>query len=129
MCPLCVSQVVGLWLLLVALAIVTHQARFKKIVMETLNNPAVMTLSGLVALGLGLIIVVSNNIWVAAWPVLVTLVGWVFIFQGIMRLFWPEAFAKMMKDMLAGSGYKVMAWVWLIVGAYLTYVTFFVVSS
>lgn len=129
MCPLCVSQVVGLWLLLVALAMVTHQARFKKIVHETLGHPAVMTFSGLVALGLGLIIVVSNNIWVAAWPVLVTIVGWVFIFQGIMRLFWPEAFAKMMKDMMSGSGYMIMSWIWLIVGAYLTYMTFFVAAS
>ncbi len=125
---MCVSvlyaQIIGLWLFLVALAMVLHQARFKKIVTETLSNMSLMTFSGLIALGLGLIVVVSHNIWVPQWPVIVTLFGWVLIIQGILRIFWPEAFAKMMRDMMAGSGYTVMSWVWLIVGLYLIYAGF-----
>lgn len=118
------AQVIGLWLFLVALAMVVHHARFKKTFGETLSNSSLMTFSGLVAMGLGLLIVVSHNIWVQDWPVVVTLVGWIFLIQGILRIFWPEAFAKMMKDMMAGSGYTVMSWVWLIVGVYLLWAGF-----
>ena len=125
---MCVSvfyaQVIGLWLLLVALAMIVHHARFKKTVAETLTHHSFMTFSGLIALGIGLLVVVSHNIWVPAWPVVVTLFGWVLIIQGVMRIFWPEAFAKMMKDMLTGSGYTVMSWVWLLVGLYLIYAGF-----
>lgn len=118
------AQVVGLWLFLVALAMITHHARFKKTVSETLATGSLMTFTGLIALGLGLLIVLSHNIWVPSWPVVVTLFGWVLIFQGVMRLFWPETFGKIMKDLLAGSGYTVMSWVWLLVGIYLLYFGF-----
>ncbi len=125
---MCVSlfyaQVIGLWLFLVALGMIVHHARFKKTVTETLSNSSLMTFSGLIALGLGLLVVVSHNIWVPAWPVVVTLFGWFLIFQGMMRLFWPETFAKVMKDLLAGSGYTVMSWIWLVVGLYLLYFAF-----
>ena len=118
------AQVIGLWLFLVALAMIVHHSRFKKTVTETLNNASVMTVSGLIALGLGLLLVTSHNIWVSEWPVVITIFGWVLIFQGVMRIFWPETFAKIMKDLLAGSGYTVMSWVWLLVGLYLLYVGF-----
>ncbi len=118
------AQVIGLWLFLIALAMLVHHARFKKIVHESLNNPGLMTFSGLVNLALGLLIVISHNIWVGAWPVVVTLFGWVLIFQGIMRIFWPEAFSKMMKDLTVKTGYTIMCWVWLIVGLYLIWAGF-----
>lgn len=115
------AQVIGLWLFLVGLAMVVHHARFKKTVMESLAQSSLMTFSGFITLGIGLVVVVTHNIWVAAWPVVVTLFGWVWIFQGIMRLFWPEAFSKMMKDLLAKNGFTVMSWIWLLVGLYLIY--------
>ena len=83
-----------------------------------------MTFSGLVALGLGLLIVIGHNIWVQSWPVVITLVGWVLILQGMLRVFWPEVFAKIMKDVLAGSGYTILSWVWLLAGAYLLWAGF-----
>lgn len=118
------AQVIGLWLFLVALGMIVHQARFKRITMDTLNNGELMTFSGMCALGLGLLIVISHNIWVAAWPVVVTLFGWVLILQGLMRLFWPEAFAKKVKEALAGNGYTVISWIWLLIGVYLIWAGF-----
>jgi len=118
------AQVLGIWLFLMGLAMVIDSARFKKAAMETLNNASIMTCSGCAALGLGLLLVLSHNIWVGAWPVIVTIIGWIFIFQGVMRLFWPESFSKMMKDMMSGSGYTVMSWVWLLVGLYLIWAGF-----
>ena len=118
------AQVMGLWLFLIGLAMIVHQDRFKKTVTDTLNNAALMTFTGLIALALGLLIVISHNIWVSAWPVVVTLVGWILIFQGVMRIFWPDAFSRMMKDMMAKSGFTVMIWIWLIVGIYLLWAGF-----
>jgi len=118
------AQLIGLWLFLVGLAMIVHHVRFKKTVMESLTHPALMTFSGFIALGLGLLVVVSHNIWVPGWPVVVTLFGWVLIFQGVMRVFWPESFSKMMKNLLAKSGYTVMSWVWLVIGLILIYFGF-----
>lgn len=118
------AQVIGIWLALLGLAMIVHQGRFKKTVADTLSNPAVMCFSGMVNLAVGLLIVISHNIWVSAWPVVITIFGWILIIQGIFRLFWPESFAKTMKDLVAKNGYKVMSWVWLVVGLYLIWAGF-----
>jgi hypothetical protein len=118
------AQLIGLWLFLVGLAMIVHQPRFKKNMTETLNNLSLMTFSGLVSLAVGLVLVVSHNIWVAAWPLLVTLFGWTLVIQGLMRIFWPERFAKVMKNLLAHSGYTVMSWVWLVIGLLLIWAGF-----
>lgn len=118
------AQVIGLWLFVIALAAIVHHVRFKKTVMETLSSSSLMTFSGMVSLALGLLLVISHNIWVSAWPVIVTLFGWFLAIQGVMRIFWPEGFAKIMKDLLAGHGFTVMSWVWLIIGFYLLYIGF-----
>lgn len=118
------AQVVGLWLFLIGLAMVVHSARFKKTAMDTLTNPGLMTYTGLFALGVGLLVVISHNIWVTSWPVIVTLFGWFLILQGLLRLFWPESFAKFMKNLMANSGFTVVSWVWVVVGLYLIWVGF-----
>ncbi len=118
------AQVLGLWLFLLALAMMVHSQRLKKLFTETLSNPSLMHFSGMVALGIGLLIVVSHNIWVAAWPVVITLFGWVMILQGVMRIFWPESFAKFMRDLMAKNGYTILNWIWLVVGLYLIWAGF-----
>ncbi len=118
------AQVMGLWLFIVALAMIVHESRMKKGVMETASHTGMMTFSGVVSLAVGLLVVISHNMWVPAWPVVVTLVGWILLIQGILRIFWPEGFSKMLKDLLGGSGYTIMSWVWLIVGIYLIWAGF-----
>ena len=59
---------------------------------EFLGNHALVCLTGMINLVIGLLIVVSHNIWVAEWPVVVTIVGWVVLLQALMRIFFPDAF-------------------------------------
>lgn len=118
------AQVLGLWLFFISLAMLIQHHRFKKIATDSLTDP-ILTFLGILMLGIGLLIVISHNLWVNAWPVVVTIVGWAFVFQGIMRIFWPEAFIEMIKSMTAKFGYTVVNWIWLIVGLYLTWAGFF----
>ena len=48
---------------------------------------------GLVALLIGLTIVNVHNFWIAGWPVIITLFGWLAIIGGIIRMAFP-AFTK-----------------------------------
>ena len=118
------AQVMGVWLFLVGLAMIVHRDRFKKTAMEAMSHPALVSFMGFMGLAVGLIIVISHNIWVSAWPVVVTIVGWFILIQGILRIFWPEAFGKWVKDSISKSGFTVWSWVWLIVGLYLIWAGF-----
>lgn len=117
------AQVMGLWLFIVSLAMLMHHGRFKKVFTESMSNQTHMAFSGLVSLVLGLLVVLSHNIWVPNWPVVVTIIGWVLIIQAVARLFWPESFGKMMKD-IAAKNHTAWCWFWLIVGLYLTWYGF-----
>lgn len=118
------AQVIGCYLFLVSLAMLVHQARFKKTMHDFLGNHSLVTLTGTMALVVGLLIVVSHNVWVGQWPVVITIVGWITLLQALMRIFFPEAYIKMMKDMMAKTGYLLMSWVWLLVGIYLIWAGF-----
>lgn len=119
------AQVFGLWLFILGLAMFLNQGRMKRVMSESLTHSALLLFVGICVLMLGLFIVVSHNIWVPAWPVLITLLGWFFLLQGIVRIFWPESFVKHAKDMINSSGFTIVTWVWLLVGAYLTWAGFF----
>lgn len=118
------AQVLGIYIFLMALAMLAHQTRFKTTMHDFLNNHSLIVFSGGLSLVFGLLIVLSHNIWVTMWPVLITIIGWILIVQGVMRIFWPEKFATCMRDMMAKSGYLIMTWVWLIVGVYLIWAGF-----
>ena len=48
--------------------------------------PPVVYLSGALLLLAGISIVRAHNRWVAGWPVLITLVGWLAVFLGLFRM-------------------------------------------
>lgn len=49
--------------------------------------PPVVYLSGVIFFVAGLAIVRAHNLWVRAWPLLVTLTGWAFLALGLVRMF------------------------------------------
>ena len=118
------AQVIGCYLFLMSLAMLIHQQRFKKTMSDYLGNATLITLTGAVSLAVGLLIVVDHNIWVPDWQVIITLIGWVLLLRGLMRLFIPEAYVKMSKDMLGKTVHTLMCWVRLFVGIYLIWAGF-----
>ncbi|HSX37504.1 MAG TPA: hypothetical protein VLE95_01600 [Chlamydiales bacterium] len=118
------AQVVGLYLFLISLAMLVHQARFKKTMSDLLGNMMLISLTGVAMLIVGLLIVVDHNIWVADWPVIITIIGWILLLQGLMRLFVPDAFVKMSKDMQGKIVYTLGCWVRLFIGVYLIWAGF-----
>ena len=118
------AQVIGLYLFLVSLAMLVHQHRFKKTMSDLLGNVMLITLTGALMLVLGLLIVVDHNIWIPDWPVIITIIGWILLLQGLMRLFVPDAFIKMAKDMQGKVVYTLLCWIRLFIGIYLIWAGF-----
>jgi hypothetical protein len=118
------AQVIGLYLFLVSLAMLVHHQRFKKTAVDLAAIPLMVTLTGVCMLILGLLIVVDHNIWVPDWPVVVTIIGWILLLQGLMRLFVPDAFIRMSKDMQGKMVYTLGCWVRLFIGIYLIWAGF-----
>lgn len=118
------AQVIGVYLFLWSLAMLIHATRYKKTMHEFLGNSALMAFAGGISLILGLIIVTTHNIWVTEWPILITVIGWLLILQGVMRIMFPDSTAKIWKDMMASTAYTLISWIALLVSIYLLWAGF-----
>ena len=74
----------------------------------------------------GLAVTIHHNIWVADWPVLITIIGWAMILGGIIRLALPKLVKTLGAKMLNhNSGIVIAGLVWLALGGFLSFVGYF----
>lgn len=52
-------------------------------------HPTLVYLNGLFLLTGGLIVIRIHNVWVPGWPVLITILGWLCLAAGVVRMFFP----------------------------------------
>jgi hypothetical protein len=68
----------------------------------------------------GLAIVRAHNIWVGGWPVLVTVLGWLAILSGLVRMLFPIRLAAMATEFAHRQGAMIAAvLVLLVLGGFL----------
>jgi len=66
-----------------------------KVFLERLGDRAFVTLDGYLSFTLGLVTIILHNIWVADWRVIITVLGWLFLLRGVVRISFPETIYKM----------------------------------
>jgi hypothetical protein len=90
---------------------------YSSLMKEFIGSRALIFITGVLALLAGLIIVNAHNLWVPDWRVLITALGWLAIFRGVMNLVFP-ALVQTMADRLVAShaGVKFM----IVLGAILS---------
>ena len=98
------------------------------------NNPILLQILGICsalavtsslapALTMGLAIVNTHNVWVAGWPVIITIFGWLAIIGGIMRITMPGVTRTIAEKMLDLTNFFTFeAFILIGLGAWLSYV-------
>jgi len=119
------GQIIGIFWIVMGLAVIVHNQRFKKIFTEILDKPALLAMSGFVSLVIGSILVVTHNIWGWSFQGLITLIGWIILIQAILRLLFPMWLVKKCKRMLQKNTLLVIGWIILIVGLFIGYMSFY----
>ena len=97
------AKLMGPMLLVLGLFVAFNPAQIRRIGREFLDSDALIFLSGVLTLPVGLAIVVTHNVWVADWPVVITLFGWIAIIAGIARIALPATLKKVGETMLEKS--------------------------
>ncbi len=83
------ARLIGPVMLAVGLAVFFNQRAFRDMAEEFLASPALLFLSGLLIMPMGLAIVLTHSVWTADWRVLITLFGWLNTIGGAVRLLAP----------------------------------------
>jgi hypothetical protein len=105
----------------IAAAMLLNRGAIVGVIKDMANGPAFIFLAGLLTLLAGLAIVRAHNVWSAEWTVLVTVIGWLAIISGIVRIVWPDRIASVANRILSSEN-AITGWgfVVLMLGAFLT---------
>lgn len=111
----------GPLLIAVAAALLINRRTVAGLVTGVLNTPEFIFFSGVLTLVAGLAIVRAHNVWSAEWTVIITVIGWLCVIGGVIRIVWPERVSAA-RDTLLGSENTLTAWalIALLLGAFLT---------
>ena len=111
----------GPLLVVIAASVLINRRTIAGLMTGALNGPEFIFFSGILTLLAGLAIVRTHNIWSAEWTILVTVIGWLCVFGGAVRIIWPEHVSSL-RDRMMGSENTITGWalVALLLGSFLT---------
>jgi hypothetical protein len=96
------ARLIGPLLLAVGAGILIDPKPFRTITGEVVRSMTLVYLFGLFDFAVGLAIVLTHNVWAANWRVLITLLGWLMLIRGAVRILAPETImryaAKVMRN-------------------------------
>jgi len=115
------AKVFGLYIGILSLLMIFFPARFQVMIDDMLNCPAVLSLSAVITLILGILLIVSHNIWVADWRGVVTVLAWLVFIKGVIRVFAPQSGVNMVKSIESSSYYIAIGVIYFVIAAYLLY--------
>ncbi|HEY3640162.1 MAG TPA: hypothetical protein VGL31_03640 [Xanthobacteraceae bacterium] len=84
------ARLLGPLLLAVGAGILLNPKAFRSMANEVVRSVTLVYLFGLLDFAAGLAIVLTHNVWVASWRVLITLIGWLMLIRGAVRILIPE---------------------------------------
>ena len=84
-----IARLVGPLIAVVGLTTLINPKVLDQVGREFLASRALIFIGGVLALVAGLAIVNTHNVWTAGWPVIITVVGWLAVVGGVIRMAFP----------------------------------------
>ena len=123
---LLIAKLIGPVLLVAAVAMLTDAKDLQEMGRQFLKDRALIYVTGVLAMLGGLAILNGHNVWIADWPVIITLFGWAMTIGGAVRMALPSAVRSIGGMMLEHPALiRVSGAAWVLIGAFLTYVGYF----
>ena len=120
------AKVIGLYLLITSV-IVLKKPRLQEVIDELSRNKGMKVVWGLFTLILGILMVVSHNIWTDGFRIVITLIAWIVLLKGALIIWLKDSTYKEWVNKFNNESFLTAVGVgYLILGVYLTYVGFFI---
>jgi hypothetical protein len=113
--------VLGIFFVITGISIVANGKATAVAVEESVQNKGIMFMWGILALLIGAVIVVLNNVWTSGFALLVTLLGWLALIKGTFILLLPGVAASLYKKCGKSNVLVVAGVVMVVLGLVLLY--------
>jgi hypothetical protein len=117
-----IAALLGPTLVAGAVSLLANLDKSQTLIEELSRSPAVIIIAGYAAFVPGLAIVYFHNRWTAGWPVLVTVMGWLSLVAGFLRMVFPTQLAALTAKIApsAAAVFPVVAVLFLAIGLFLS---------
>ena len=116
------SKLLGVYMMVVGFGMLIHGDRVRALLLELVASPLMLFTTGFMALLFGSYIVAVHNVWEYEWPVMITIIGWVALVKGMVRVAFPDLAVKMLGDVLKNKmAYYVFAALAFLLGSFMMY--------
>lgn len=99
------ARLLGPLLVVMAVGLIALQESWRAMAKEFIVSRPLMFTTGVLTLLGGLAIVNTHNVWQGGWPVIITILGWLAVVGGIMRMLFPQTVIGMGERMLNNKTY------------------------
>jgi hypothetical protein len=117
-----IAGLIGPTLIAIAAGMLVNLGSFPALAEQISRDPGLIFVSGILLFVAGLAILRAHNIWAGGWPVLVTVLGWLAVLGGLLRMLFPTQLAAIAAAVGGSTGWIIVgAVVLLVVGAFLSF--------
>jgi hypothetical protein len=117
-----IAGLIGPTFVAIAAALLLNLGSISAVLEPLSRDPALVLIYGMLLFIAGLAIVRVHNRWAADWSILVTILGWLLIVGGLVRMLFPLRLAAMAGDFAQNAGVMaVVAVLLLAIGAFLSF--------
>jgi hypothetical protein len=120
------GKVIGWYLVIIAIYVFARRRQLQYAVGQLVNDKSFLLLIAILTIILGLLMVVAHNVWVLSWPVLITIISWLVLLGGLLRLFFPELIIKLAAWWMEHTHYLYLAaLIYLLIGLFLLFKSYY----
>ena len=117
-----IAGLIGPTLVAIAAGMLLNLGSFPELAQEISREPGLIFVSGILLLVAGLAIVRAHNIWAGGGLVVVTVLGWLAVLTGLLRMLFPTRLATIAAEVGASPGWIISgAVVLLVLGGFLSF--------
>jgi len=89
-----IARIFGLFYLVMGIGFLYNRKAFQLIMEDFSRNTALLFFSGILALMIGIVIILSHNVWITDWSLMITIIGWAALIKGIWIIVFPNSVVK-----------------------------------
>jgi hypothetical protein len=110
------AQILGIIFVVLGLSLIFQKNNTVSVMGELIQNKGFMWMGGFLALSMGAIIIVLNNIWSSGLPLIITFLGWLALIKGIFLMLFPKTAASFYGKANKSSLFVIVGIIVLILG-------------
>jgi len=92
-----IARIFGLSYLVIGVGFMLNRKAFQRVMDDFCKNAALVFYGGILALVIGIAIVLTHNVWVANWTVIITIIGWLGLIKGVWIIVFPGTVSGFMQ--------------------------------